>query len=81
MGTRNYRDFHSSTVELLQQREGFGIVLLEAFGAVGGLGAGHVEIAMGAEIPHGQFGEKFVGVGGGVGFEPKTFVERAVVLF
>ena len=74
------RDFHSATVKLIQEREGFRVVFFQPFGAVLRFRAGHVQVAVGAEIPHGQFGEELVRVRAGVGFLPKPVVERAMVL-
>src|SRR5207247_10178763 len=57
------------------------IVFFEPGGAVLRFWAGHVQVAMCAEIPHCQLGEKLIGVGSRVRFLPKPFAQGTFVLF
>ncbi len=52
--------FHSSAVEVVEQREGLRIVSLQTVPAVGRLGAFHIQVTMCAKIPHGQLSEELV---------------------
>src|SRR6185437_14998417 len=44
------------------------------------LGSGHVQIAVSTEVPHGELGKEFVGVGPRIGFLPKPLVQRPLEL-
>src|ERR1041385_991721 len=60
------RDGNPPAVKIIEQRVGLGIIFLQAGRSVLRLRAGHVQIAVRAEIPHRQFGEEFVRVRAGV---------------
>ena len=79
-GAFNFRNLHPSAVKFIEQGKGFGVVFLQSFGTVFRPGASHVEIAVSAEVPHGELGKEFIGIGAGVGLLPEAFFERAFVL-
>jgi len=74
-------DRDAAAVEVVEQRVRFRVVLLETFGAVCRLRAGHVQVAVRAEIPHRQLGKKLVGIRSRIRARPEPLGEGALVLF
>src|SRR5262245_28209846 len=70
-----------SLVKIIEESVSLRVVFLQTFGTVLWFWPGHGQVTMGAEIPHGEFGKIFIGVGAGVGFDPETFREGIGVLF
>ena len=67
-------------IKIVQQLERVGIVGAQTVRPVGGLFARHAQIAVRAEKPHRQFGEKLAFVGRRVSALPQTLGERRRIL-